>query len=169
MRGTLLKRTHPTVGAGIAQTKTLAKLANHAARKWQRQTGEVFDLSNIDRQRRLLAIVPVENVWGVGKSISKKLNAIGIKTALELYEQSSWSIRKHFNVVLERTVRELCGKPCLELDEFTPMKQEIVCSRSFGEGVTEYEQMRQAICSYAARGGEKLRGEHQYCYFNLHS
>ncbi len=165
IRATVLKRTHLTVGVGIAQTKTLAKLANHAAKKWQRQTGGVVDLSNIDRQRRLLSIVPVEDVWGVGRRISKKLNAMGIKTALDLSEQSTWIIRKHFNVVLERTVRELRGESCLELEEFAPAKQEIVCSRSFGERVTEYEQMRQAICSYAARGAEKLRGEHQYCRF----
>ena len=165
IRATVLKRTHLTVGVGIAQTKTLAKLANHAAKKWQRQTGGVVDLSNIDRQRRLLALVPVEDVWGVGRRISKKLNAMGIKTALDLSEQSTWIIRKHFNVVLERTVRELRGEPCLDLEEFAPAKQQIVCSRSFGERVTEYEQMRQAICSYAARGAEKLRGEHQYCRF----
>lgn len=124
-----------------------------------------MDLSNIDRQRRLLALVPVEDVWGVGRRISKKLNVMGIKTALDLSEQSTWIIRKHFNVVLERTVRELRGEPCLDLEEFAPAKQEIVCSWSFGERVTEYEQMRQAICSYAARGAEKLRGEHQYCRF----
>lgn len=165
IRATVLKRTHLTVGVGIAQTKTLAKLANHAAKKWQRQTGGVVDLSNVDRQRRLLAIVPVEDVWGVGRRISKKLNAMGIKTALDLSVQSTWIIRKHFNVVLERTVRELRGEPCLDLEEFAPAKQEIVCSRSFGERITEYEQMRQAICSYAARGAEKLRGEHQYCRF----
>ncbi|MEP9146498.1 Y-family DNA polymerase [Enterobacter hormaechei] len=165
IRETVLKRTHLRVGVGIAQTKTLAKLANHAAKKWQQQTGGVVDLSNIDRQRRLLAIVPVEDVWGVGRRISKKLNAMGIKTALDLSEQSTWIIRKHFNVVLERTVRELRGEPCLDLEEFAPTKQEIVCSRSFGERVTEYEQVRQAICSYAARGAEKLRGEHQYCRF----
>ncbi|KEP73362.1 DNA polymerase V subunit UmuC, partial [Microbacterium sp. SUBG005] len=64
-----------------------------------------------------------------------------------------------------RTVRELRGEPCLDLEEFAPVKQEIVCSRSFGERITDYEQMRQAICSYAARGAEKLRGEHQYCRF----
>lgn len=81
IRATVLKRTHLTVGVGIAQTKTLAKLANHAAKKWQRQTGGVVDLSNIDRQRRLLTLVPVEDVWGVGRRISKKLNAMGIKTA----------------------------------------------------------------------------------------
>ncbi|ECN9967385.1 translesion error-prone DNA polymerase V subunit UmuC, partial [Salmonella enterica] len=118
-----------------------------------------------DRQRRLLALIPVEDVWGVGRRISKKLNALGIKTALDLSEQSTWIIRKHFNVVLERTVRELRGEPCLELEEFAPAKQEIVCSRSFGERVTDYEEMRQAIYSYAARAAEKLRGEHQYCRF----
>ncbi|EBX3037530.1 translesion error-prone DNA polymerase V subunit UmuC [Salmonella enterica subsp. enterica serovar Virchow] len=165
IRATVLKRTRLTVGVGIAQTKTLAKLANHAAKKWQRQTDGVVDLSNIDRQRRLLALIPVEGVWGVGRRISKKLNALGIKTALELSEQSTWFIRKHFNIVLERTVRELRGEPCLELEEFAPVKQEIVCSRSFGERVTDYEDMRQAICSYAARAAEKLRGEHQYCRF----
>lgn len=125
----------------------------------------MVDLSNIDRQRRLLALIPVEDVWGVGRRISKKLNALGIKTALDLSEQSTWIIRKHFNVVLERTVRELRGEPCLELEEFAPAKQEIVCSRSFGERVTDYEEMRQAVYSYAARAAEKLRGEHQYCRF----
>jgi DNA polymerase V len=111
IRATVLQRTHLTVGVGIAPTKTLAKLANHAAKKWQKQTGGVVDLSNIDRQRRLMALVPVEDVWGVGRRISKKLNAMGIKTALDLSEQSTWVIRKHFNVVLERTIRELRGEP----------------------------------------------------------
>ncbi|VFS23779.1 DNA polymerase V subunit UmuC [Enterobacter cancerogenus] len=151
IRETVLKRTHLTVGVGIAQTKTLAKLANHAAKKWQRQTGGVVDLSNVARQRRLLALLPVEDVWGVGRRISKKLNAMGINTALDLAGQSTWIIRKHFNVVLERTVRELRGEPCLELEEFAPVKQEIVCSRSFGERISDYEQVRQAICAYAAR------------------
>lgn len=165
IRATVLKRTHLTVVVGIAQTKTLAKLANHAAKKWQRQTGGVVDLSNVDRHRRLLALVPVEDVWGVGRLISKKLNALGIITALELSEQSTWIIRKHFNVVLERTVRELRGEPFLDLEEFAPAKQEIVCSRSFGGRITDYDEMRQAICCYASRAAEKLRGEHQYCRF----
>ncbi len=165
LRAAVFQNTHLTVGVGIAPTKTLAKLANHAAKKWQRQTGGVVDLSNVDRQRRLMALIPVEDVWGVGRRISKKLDAMGIKTALDLSEQSTWVIRKHFNVVLERTIRELRGEPCLELEEFAPAKQEIVCSRSFGGRITDYEEMRQAICSYAARASEKLRGEHQYCRF----
>ncbi|HBQ8661234.1 TPA: Y-family DNA polymerase [Klebsiella pneumoniae] len=165
IRETVLRRTHLTVGAGIAQTKTLAKLANHAAKQWQRQTGGVVDLSNLERQRKLMALLPVEEVWGVGRRISKKLEAMGIKTVLQLADTDIRFIRKHFNVVLERTVRELRGEPCLGLEEFAPVKQEIVCRRSFGGRITEYHEMRQAICSYASRAAEKLRGEHQYCRF----
>ena len=165
IRETVLRRTHLTVGVGIAQTKTLAKLANHAAKKWQRQTGGVVDLSNIEKQRKLMAALPVDEVWGVGRRISKKLDTMGIKTVLQLADTDIRFIRKHFNVVLERTVRELRGEPCLGLEEFAPVKQEIVCSRSFGGRITEYHEMRQAICSYASRAAEKLRGEHQYCRF----
>lgn len=165
IRETVLRRTHLTVGVGIAQTKTLAKLANHAAKQWQRQTGGVVDLSNLERQRKLMAILPVDEVWGVGRRISKKLEAMGIDTVLKLADTDIRFIRKHFNVVLERTVRELRGEPCLGLEEFAPVKQEIVCSRSFGGRITEYHEMRQAICTYASRAAEKLRGEHQYCRF----
>ena len=165
IRATVLQRTHLTVGVGIAQTKTLAKLANHAAKQWQRQTGGVVDLSSVDRQRKLMAALPVDEVWGIGRRISKKLEAMGIKTVLQLADTDIRFIRKHFNVVLERTVRELRGEPCLALEEFAPVKQEIICSRSFSGRITEYEEMRQAICSYASRAAEKLRGEHQYCRF----
>ncbi|EIV5112768.1 Y-family DNA polymerase [Salmonella enterica] len=165
IRATIQQRTRLTVGVGIAQTKTLAKLANHAAKRWQQSTGGVVDLSNVERQRKLMAVLPVSEVWGVGHRINKKLEVMGIRTVLDLADSDIRFIRKHFNVVLERTVRELRGEPCLELEEFAPTKQEIVCSRSFGERVTSYEEMRQAICSYAARAAEKLRGEHQYCRF----
>ncbi|HIH3585241.1 TPA: Y-family DNA polymerase [Escherichia coli] len=165
IRATVLQRTHLKVGVGIAQTKTLAKLANHAAKQWQRQTGGVVDLSSVDRQRKLMAALPVDEVWGIGRRISKKLEAMGIKTVLQLADTDIRFIRKHFNVVLERTVRELRGEPCLALEEFAPVKQEIICSRSFSGRITEYEEMRQAICSYASRAAEKLRGEHQYCRF----
>ncbi|MEC6162775.1 MULTISPECIES: Y-family DNA polymerase [Klebsiella] len=165
IRETVLRRTHLTVGVGIAQTKTLAKLANHAAKQWQRQTGGVVDLSNLERQRKLMALLPVDEVWGVGRRISKKLESMGIDTVLKLADTDIRFIRKHFNVVLERTVRELRGEPCLGLEEFAPVKQEIVCSRSFGGRITEYHEMRQAICSYASRAAEKLRGEHQYSRF----
>ena len=162
VRARIKQETHLIVGVGIAPTKTLAKLANHAAKKWSK-TGGVLDLSNIERQKKLMALVPVEDVWGVGRRISKKLNAMGVITAKDLSEQSTYIIRKHFNVVLERTVRELRGEPCLELEEFAPTKQQIVCSRSFSSRITEYIYMRQAICSFAERAAEKLRKERQFC------
>ncbi|MFI3308947.1 translesion error-prone DNA polymerase V subunit UmuC [Ewingella allii] len=162
VRAKVLQWTGLTVGVGIGPTKTLAKLANHAAKKWTK-TGGVVDLSLLARQRKLMALVEVGDVWGVGRRISKKLNDMGITTALQLADAPTGLIRKHFNVVLERTVRELRGEPCLELEEFAPTKQQIVCSRSFGDRVTEYELMREAICSHAVRAAEKLRGERQYC------
>lgn len=162
VRAKVLQWTGLTVGVGIAPTKTLAKLANYSAKKWTK-TGGVVDLSLVSRQRKLMALVDVGEVWGVGRRISKKLNDMGIKTALQLAETPTPLIRKHFNIVLERTVRELRGEPCLELDEFAPAKQQIVCSRSFGDRVTEYDMMREAICSHAVRAAEKLRGEHQFC------
>ncbi|WP_025120136.1 MULTISPECIES: translesion error-prone DNA polymerase V subunit UmuC [unclassified Serratia (in: enterobacteria)] len=162
LRKKVLRETGLTVGVGIAQTKTLAKLANFAAKKWE-QTGGVVDLSSLDRQRKLMNKVLVEEVWGIGRRIAKKLNAIGIETALQLADASTTMIRKRFSVVIERTVRELGGEPCLELEEFAPTKQQIISSRSFGERITEYEHMHQAICLYATRAAEKLRAERQYC------
>ncbi|CAM4043918.1 DNA polymerase V subunit UmuC [Rahnella bruchi] len=162
VRAKVLQWTGLTVGVGIAPTKTLAKLANYSAKKWTK-TGGVVDLSLAGRQRKLMALVEVGEVWGVGRRISKKLNDMGIKTALQLADTPTPLIRKHFNIVLERTVRELRGEPCLELEEFAPTKQQIVCSRSFGDRVSEYDLMREAICSHAVRAAEKLRGEHQYC------
>ena len=149
-----------TVCVGIAPTKTLAKLANHAAKKYPATQG-VVDLTNPDRQRRLLALVPVDDVWGVGKRLSKRLNALGITTALDLANASPRAIRDQFSVVLERTVRELNGESCIELEEIPPTKKQIVCSRSFGEKVTQFELLREAVCEYATRATEKLRKEQQ--------
>ncbi len=149
-----------SVCVGIAPTKTLAKLANHAAKKYPATQG-VVDLTNPDRQRRLLALVPVDDVWGVGRRLSKRLNALGITTALDLANVSPRAIRDQFSVVLERTVRELNGESCIELEEIPPTKKQIVCSRSFGVKVTHFEFLREAICEYATRATEKLRKEQQ--------
>lgn len=111
IRATVLQRTHLTVGVGIAQTKTLAKLANHAAKKWQRQTGGVVDLSNLERQRKLMSALPVDDVWGIGRRISKKLDAMGIKTVLDLADTDIRFIRKHFNVVLEKRCVNCAANP----------------------------------------------------------
>jgi DNA polymerase V len=99
----------------------------------------------------------------VGNRIARKLNVLGIRTALDLALTNPAFIRKNFSVVLERTVRELNGESCMSLEEAPPTKQQIVCSRSFGEKITEYDSLRQAVRQYAERASEKLRKERQYC------
>ncbi|HEY0210511.1 translesion error-prone DNA polymerase V subunit UmuC [Acerihabitans sp.] len=159
---TLRQCTQLNSGVGIAPSKTLAKLANHAAKQWSK-TGGVVDLSSPLRQRKLMALMPVEEVWGVGRRLGKTLRTMGIGTALQLADAHPAFIRKNFSVVLERTVRELCGEPCLEVEEMPAVKQQIICSRSFSSRVTRYQDMREAVCSYAARAAEKLRAEQQFC------
>ncbi|MBJ0208910.1 Y-family DNA polymerase [Escherichia coli] len=153
-----------TIGVGMGPTKTLAKSAQWASKEW-RQFGGVLALTsgNPKRTVKLLSLQPVEEIWGVGRRISKKLNTMGVTTALQLARTNPTFIRKNFNVVLERTVRELNGEPCISLEEAPPPKQQIVCSRSFGERVKTYEAMRQAVCQHAERAAEKLRGERQFC------
>lgn len=146
------------VCVGMAPSKTLAKLANHAAKVYPATRG-VVDLTDPVRQQRLLALMPVSEVWGVGPRLSKRLNAEGIQTALDLAAANPKTIRQQYSVVLERTVRELNGESCLSLEEMTPTKQQIICSRSFGQRITEYRQMHEAICSYTSRAAEKLRQE----------
>lgn len=154
--------THLTVGVGIAPTKTLAKLANHAAKQWGK-TGGVVVLTHELRQRKLMALMPVEAVWGVGRRLSKSLRTIGVDTALKLADMDLAYVRRNYSVVLERMVRELRGESCLGIEEMIPAKQQILCSRSFGHHITEYQDMKEAICSYAERAAEKLRGESQFC------
>ncbi len=161
VRATVRQRTGLTCGIGIAQTLTLAKLANHAAKTWP-ATGGVVDLSNRDRQRKLMALLPVNETWGIGRKLSEKLNAMGIKTVLQLADANLSLMKKTFGVVLERTVRELNGTSCISIDAL-PAKQQIICSRSFGERITQLQDMRQAVCQYAERAAEKLRQERQYC------
>ncbi len=149
-----------TVCVGIAPTKTLAKLANHGAKKWP-ATGGVVDLTNPKRQHKLMQLVPVDDVWGVGRRLSKRLQADGIQTAFDLACADPKSIRQQYSVVLERTVRELNGESCLSLEEINPPKKQIICSRSFGERITTFQAMREAICEYTVRAAEKLRQEKQ--------
>ena len=133
-------------------------MANHSAQKYKGTKG-VVDLTNIERQRRLIALVEVDDVWGIGRRISEKLIAIGLKTALDLADADSKSIRFKLSVVVERTVREFNGVSCIDLEEAAPTKKQIICSRSFGERILEKRLLREAICKYVTRAAEKLRGE----------
>ena len=157
VRATVRQRTGLTCGIGIAQTLTLAKLANHAAKTWPAAGGGV-DLSNRDRQRKLMALLPVKETWGIGRKLSEKLTGMGIKTVRQLADANLNLMKKTFGVVVERTVRELNGTSCISIDAL-PAKQQFICSRSFGERITQLQDMRQAVCQYA----EKLRQERQYC------
>ncbi|EKS1074304.1 Y-family DNA polymerase [Cronobacter sakazakii] len=164
LRSYVLTCTGLTIGVGMGPTKTLAKSAQWASKEWPQFRG-VLALTPGNRRRteKLLSLQPVEELWGVGRRIAKKLNQLGITTALDLARANPTFIRKNFTVVLERTVRELNGESCISLEEAPPPKQQIICSRSFGERITAYEAMRQAICQYAERAAEKLREERQYC------
>lgn len=156
--------TRMTVGVGMAPTKTLAKSAQWASKEWPQFRGVLaLTADNPARTEKLLSLQPVEEVWGVGRRIARKLGVMGITTALQLARANPTFIRKNFSVVLERTVRELAGESCISLEEAPPTKQQIVCSRSFGEKIVTFEAMRQAVCQYAERAAEKLRGERQYC------
>ena len=153
-----------TIGVGMGPTKTLAKSAQWASKEWPQFRGVLALTSdNPRRTAKLLSLQPVEEIWGVGNRIAKKLKVMGITTALQLSLTNPTFIRKNFNVVLERTVRELNGESCISLEEAPPPKQQIVCSRSFGQRITDYDELRQAICQYSERAAEKLRGERQYC------
>ncbi|MDF1763282.1 MAG: translesion error-prone DNA polymerase V subunit UmuC [Oleibacter sp.] len=162
VRNTVQQHVGITVSVGIAPSKTLAKLANHAAKKYKATQG-VVDLTDPTRQEKLLRLVQVGDVWGVGRRLRRRLNDLDIVTAWDLAKQSPRDIGSRFSVVLERTVRELNGESCLDLDDVPATKQQIICSRSFGQRITRQQEMREAIGSYTARGAEKLRQERQRC------
>lgn len=164
LRTHVLATTGLTIGIGSGPSKTLAKSAQWASKEWPQFKGVLaLTPDNPKRTETLLANQPVEEVWGVGRRLAKRLQVMGIENALQLARTSPALIRKNFSVVLERTVRELNGESCIPLEEMPPTKQQIVCSRSFGERIISKVAMQQALCQYATRAAEKLRKERQYC------
>lgn len=164
--GRAVKNTvHQNIGlpvcVGIAPTRTLAKLANYAAKKYL-ATGGVVDLTNPERQRRLMARVPVEEVWGVGRKLGARLKAMSIVTALQLADSHLATLRKQFSVVLERTARELNGTPCVAWEDVPAPKKQIMCSRSFGKSLQKLSDLEEAIAHFATRAAVKLRTGDQY-------
>lgn len=144
------------VCVGTAPTKTLAKLANRVAKKVTKFNG-VCALDAPEKWEWVLRRIPTQDIWGVGGRLSRRLADIGIRTGYDLAKADPKYIRKHFSVVLERTVRELGGEPCLPLDMDPEPKKEIVCSRSFGRKIYERRQLQEALGQYAIRAAEKLR------------
>ncbi len=156
LRARVLQWVGVPVGVGIAPTKTLAKLANFAAKKWP-ATGGVVDLADPARQQRLLQRVPVGDVWGVGRRLSGRLEAMRIRSAWDLARAEPKLIGRQFSSMLGRTVLELRGEVCFGLCDGPPPKQQILCSRSFGERLHALPPLREAISSFTTRAAEKLR------------
>ena len=140
----------------MGPTKTLAKLANFAAKKWSKTNG-VVDLSDLKRREKLMRIVPVGEVWGIGSRTNAKLQKLGIETVWDLASQSPIRIQKAFNVVVATTVMELNGTSCLAIEDISPDKQQIVCSRSFSRRLTEEAELSKALAEFCSRAAEKLR------------
>jgi DNA polymerase V len=177
VRGDLLKRSRiirervlQWVGIpcciGIGQTKTLAKLANHIAKTAERKPGsypeelaQICNLADMDRDmlEAVLAATAAQEVWGVGRRIAAQLKDGGIHTVLDLSRMDLATVRQRWSVVLERTVRELQGQPCVGLEDTAPDKQEIACTRSFGSPVSDLRDLSEAISEFASRAAEKLR------------
>lgn len=163
IRKKVLMHTGIPTGVGIATTKTLSKLANHAAKKWQRQTGGVVDICDPVRRDKLLQVIEVSEVWGIGRRMTEHLQAMGIKTAWDLAGADPVTLRNRFSVVIEKTARELRGTSFLALEEVAQPKQEICCSRMFGKRLRELPPIREAVATYAARACEKLRSQGSLC------
>lgn len=149
------------VCVGIGTSKTLAKLANHCAKKGLAGWDGVCDFTGMAEAglSSLFATIPVDEVWGVGRRISERLHEMGIETVRDLRDADAETIRARFSVVLERTVRELRGVSCLDLEEVAPPKQQIMSSRSFGQYVYDLDELREAVASYIAKAAEKLRAQ----------
>lgn len=163
IRNQVLRCTGIPVGVGIAHTKTLAKLANHTAKRLQGQTGGVVDICAPAKRDWVLRNTDVAEVWGVGRKMKLHLDGMGIKSAMDLARADARMLRNKFSVVIEKTARELAGTPCLELDEPDPPKQEICCSRMFGNRLTDIAPIKEAVATYMMRASEKLRAQHSLC------
>ncbi|KQR55625.1 Y-family DNA polymerase [Acidovorax sp. Leaf160] len=179
VRGDLVKRGHAIrarilqwtgipCGIGIGATKTLAKLANHIAKTSERKPGsypgelaQVCNLATLPPAalESVLRGTAVTEVWGVGRKIGAQLIDAGVHTVWDLTQMDPALARRRWNVMLERTVRELQGFPCIQLEDVPPPKQQIACTRSFGRPITDLPPLIEAVSEYATRAAEKLREE----------
>lgn len=148
------------VCVGIGASKTLAKFANHLAKKHPQFSG-VCDVNAMSREvlYQWMSETEVGEVWGIGRQIAKKLKTQKIQSVFDLLQTSPQAMRQQFGVVMERLCYELRGISCLKLEEVTPAKQQIIASRSFGKLVTSQAELAQSVATHAARAAEKLRSQ----------
>jgi DNA polymerase V len=163
MRHQIQQWTGLPVCVGIGSTKTLAKLANYCAKKRPLLDGVCnFNMMHELEINQLFSEIAVGEVWGVGRKLSIRLNQLGIHTVLQLKEADTEYLRQQCSVMMEKTIRELNGTVCIEIEEISPPRKQIVSSRSFGHPVMDYNSLAESITLYMSRAAEKLRKQHAY-------
>ena len=161
IRQTILKWTGLPVSVGIATSKTLAKVANHIAKKRASHNG-VLSLVGSDEIDSMLQGVDIQKVWGIGQKLTIRLNRHGINTALDLkktIENKKWA-RKQMSVTGLRTVLELNGISCIHMSEVKEIRKGILTSRMFGKPLYELSDIQEAVSTFVSRAAEKLRAQH---------
>ena len=156
IRNIVLKWTGIPTSIGIAKTKTLSKIANHVAKKKQSGVTSLIGIKNIDP---ILEKVDINDVWGVGKQLTKFYHQNGIYNAKQLKNISNTWIKKSSNVLSSKTAMELRGIPCMPLEIKSSKRKSCVVSRSFGTRVENFQELQEAIASYCLNGSEKIRSE----------
>lgn len=164
MRQRILQWIGLPVCVGIGRSKTEAKLANHMAKKAKRFNG-VCDLVSMDPKHRdyFSSLIDVSEVWGVGRQHSKKLKSLGINTVLDLARSNSHQMGKLFSVVMQRTVMELQGISCIEVESAPATKKQIISSRSFGARVIDIQSLSEAMSDYLQNAIKRLREDESLC------
>ena len=163
IKKTVKQWTGLPICVGIGQTKTLAKLANHTAKKKPHLNG-VCDFTSMSASEidQLMLALPVSKVWGVGKRLEATLNRLGVDSVLRLKNADPKRIRDRFGVVLERTVKELNGESWLALDEMLLEAKQVMSSRSFGTRVDNMAELKEAVSFHATSAGERMRKKGLY-------
>jgi DNA polymerase V len=158
LQADVLKKTGLSTGIGIGPNRTLAKLANFAAKRWKQKTGSVVSLLDPpDRLEKLLHYADVGQVWGIGSRLSARLNACNITKAWDLSRADPAQIRRDFSITVEKTVRELRGEYQFGFGEVAGPQAMIACTRSFGQRVYDKATLAKALATYTARVAVKLR------------
>ena len=160
MRLQVLRDTGIPVCVGVGPSKTLAKLANFVAKRHPKSRG-VFNFNALTSQQvnSVLKNIPTEEVWGIGRKLTVALNEMGIVNVLQLRDTDAPSLKKRFGVVMEKTIRELRGETCIEFEDVTPAKQQIINSRSFGNMVTDVADLEDALSHFISNAAKKLRNQ----------
>ena len=156
IRETVLQWTGIPTSIGIAKTKTLSKVANHIAKKKQSGVTSLIGIENLDP---ILEKVEINDVWGVGRQLTKFYQKNGIYNAKQLKNKSNTWIKKSSNVLGSRTAMELRGIPCINLETTQTKRKSCVVSRSFGKRIEKFQELKEAIANYCLNASEKIRSE----------